>query len=529
MILKTKRYKQNYSSHFTTSWNKVLVIMVICLSAQVHAQTLTIGDPAPKLEVYEWIKGTPIAEFKKGTTYVVEMGATWCKPCIAAIPELTRLANKYHGKVEVVSVFVQEINTEPIDIPNPKYVDKVRKFVEKQGEKMQYHVAVDGPKKTIEDTWINAMNRGKGVPQTFVIDQSGRVAAHLTGFGSKQLEELLESILNGTYAVQAQNKSNDKLEKTKIDYDWLKPLYVNNNGGDNDDFLFRSVLGKYKGNGRVGVPMAYLRSWHQINKDSTLFESYFVLQGRVQSINTSLSQLYYVAYADTLWNYVETRFPATMEYVDFDTIQWARRSYGEYWHAPILEVSDTTPFHTRPLSGENKWNYALTVPDKRKATAAYLQKLMREDLHRYFGYEVKVETRSMPCWYLKAYPEAAKLRTETPGEKHRAIESEIKTGESGVITQYSHKNGDIRDIIARLATEFNIGYSFSARNVEEPPFIDQTGIDYHIDYDITSEELAHFDNHNLNGVREFLNRIGLYLEKSEKPMKVVVIRDPVNQ
>ena len=128
----------------------------------------------------------------------------------------------------------------------------------------------------------------------------------------------------------------------------------------------------------------------------------------------------------------------------------------------------------------------------------------------------------MPCWFLKAGPEVERLKTKTPREKYRF--QYVKNESRDFVLQY--RNADIRDIIYKLAFEFNKGYSLSSRNPMGEPFIDNTEIDYLIDFDITKEELDYFDDHDLENVQKFLKKLGLYLERGTKPMKVVVIRDP---
>ena len=54
------------------------VAAVAVLALPARAEGLGIGDPAPKLEVKEFVKGDPVKQFDKGKTYVVEFWATWC-------------------------------------------------------------------------------------------------------------------------------------------------------------------------------------------------------------------------------------------------------------------------------------------------------------------------------------------------------------------------------------------------------------------------------------------------------------------
>src|SRR5581483_11860735 len=92
---------------------------------------LNVGDPAPKLEVKEFVKGEPVKSLEKGKVYVVEFWATWCGPCRATIPHLTEL-QKAHKDVTFIGVSVYE-----------READKVKPFIKEMGDKMDYRVAVD--------------------------------------------------------------------------------------------------------------------------------------------------------------------------------------------------------------------------------------------------------------------------------------------------------------------------------------------------------------------------------------------------
>ncbi len=59
------------------------------------AKKLTIGDTAPPIDIAHWIKGDKIEEFESGKVYVMEFWATWCGPCRASMPHLSKLQEQY--------------------------------------------------------------------------------------------------------------------------------------------------------------------------------------------------------------------------------------------------------------------------------------------------------------------------------------------------------------------------------------------------------------------------------------------------
>ncbi|MFT3934553.1 MAG: TlpA disulfide reductase family protein [Chitinophagaceae bacterium] len=142
-----------------------------CANAQEDTRTepvatLHIGDDAPAFHGAQWLKGKPIKKLKKGKLYVVEFWATWCGPCKLAMPHLSQLAAKYKDKISFIGIDVWEKKTTPIE--------KIKHFVDSMGQKMDYTVATDDNDFMLKN-WLDALG-GRGVPQSFVINEDGKIA-----------------------------------------------------------------------------------------------------------------------------------------------------------------------------------------------------------------------------------------------------------------------------------------------------------------------------------------------------------------
>jgi thiol-disulfide isomerase/thioredoxin len=142
------------------------------------------------------VKSTPISSFEKGRIYVVEFWATWCPPCRETIPHLTQLAKKFQGKAIFAGISISE---QPVGNTPTGYYATVKKFVADEGAKMDYHVAVDGPKGTMAQNWMQAAGED-GIPTAFIVDKSGKIA--WIGYPTS-LEDPLNKIIAGKYDAKA--------------------------------------------------------------------------------------------------------------------------------------------------------------------------------------------------------------------------------------------------------------------------------------------------------------------------------------
>jgi thiol-disulfide isomerase/thioredoxin len=168
------------------------VIAGICARAQPYEPpSLNLGDNAPDLRLNRWLKGEPIKNFKKGKTYIIEFWATWCEPCIAEMPHLSKIAEEYKGRVEVVGV----------DVKETRLPGKAKRFVDSMGMRMNYHVGADANENMFA-RWMTAGGE-QGIPKTFVVDRQGRLA--WIGHPS-DLDKVLPVILNDSWDLKVESE-----------------------------------------------------------------------------------------------------------------------------------------------------------------------------------------------------------------------------------------------------------------------------------------------------------------------------------
>lgn len=138
-----------------------------------HAD-LGVGDPAPPLTVYQWVKGDPVLAFDPGQVYVVEFWATWSRPCKDSIALLTELAKKFTNVI-FCGVSVSETGGQAQVSTDSAYLPAVRKFVQDRSRDIGYRVGVDDPTGLMYRAWLRASGR-ETIPSVFVIDEDGKIA-----------------------------------------------------------------------------------------------------------------------------------------------------------------------------------------------------------------------------------------------------------------------------------------------------------------------------------------------------------------
>jgi thiol-disulfide isomerase/thioredoxin len=168
-------------------------------AAQTHA---LVGEMAPDFTT-ELIDGTALELSKlRGKVVVLDFWATWCGPCVEAMPVITEVAQSMADS----GVVMYAVN---IGEKGPKIKDFLTKL------KIDVPVALD-PEGDIANAY-----HAEAIPQTVLIGKDGRVEVVHIGFGDvdafkKELTEQLKALVAGEKLADSENaEAAETDEETK--------------------------------------------------------------------------------------------------------------------------------------------------------------------------------------------------------------------------------------------------------------------------------------------------------------------------
>ncbi len=122
----------------------------------------------------------------KGKIVVLDLWATWCKPCIASFPAMQKMKDKY---TEVVFLFIA------VKESGEDALERVKKFIQKN--KYNFTVLMDEPVKPKSSQYkITSSYKPEGIPAKYIIDKNGILRFRSGGFDTdSQLINELEAML----------------------------------------------------------------------------------------------------------------------------------------------------------------------------------------------------------------------------------------------------------------------------------------------------------------------------------------------
>lgn len=173
----------------------------------IASDLLTIGSPAPALNVEHWIqdgggKFSPVTQFEPGKVYVVEFWATWCGPCVASMPHLAELQKSLGDKgVRIISISDEDLETVQ------EFLDREVRGSGSDPEEDKktyrqltsaYSLTTDPDQSSYQDYMEAAAQNG--IPTAFVVGKDARVEwiGH-----PMELEETLKAVIEDRWDREA--------------------------------------------------------------------------------------------------------------------------------------------------------------------------------------------------------------------------------------------------------------------------------------------------------------------------------------
>jgi peroxiredoxin len=150
-------------------------------AATAGTESALVGKPAPDFELELLGGGKFRLSEHQGNIVVLDFWATWCGPCLQAMPQIDRAVRD-----------VQEQNVQLVAVNLLESPEQIASTLERLN--LQIPVGLD------QDGIVAEKYAASAIPQTVVIDRDGKVARVFVGGGpqyGEQLSEALKLVVNG--------------------------------------------------------------------------------------------------------------------------------------------------------------------------------------------------------------------------------------------------------------------------------------------------------------------------------------------
>lgn len=381
----------------------ILLLGVICNSLCLQAQQsdkIEIGKTYPNAAFVrvQSPNGTVNVSLSawRGKPLIVDFFASFCVVCFKSLPKINKLQEQFKEEMQFLLIGKEDA-----------YIHKTYERFRQQLN-LQLDVAYD--------SILHQNLREYSYPLYVWIDSAGIVRG-VTGVEDLTAGNISRFIKENVVVTSS--------PMVGFEFDPTKPYLINNNGGNDSLFLFRSMFTKWK----RGDPLSQPPVIHFDHPGDSL-----------QLLCVSLADLYKYAYfGETGW--------------------WPSNPlYGEVFPFLILEDGKILP---KNISSE-LYCYSLWMSKQGKGTS--LQKRFQYDLESQFGYTASVEFRVLPYYSF----------TISDGYSKSIISKKDSVKISITHAGFVLQNCPTSRIIGILAQKFQ----------GELPFIDESGLNGTIDISI---------------------------------------------
>lgn len=444
----------------------ILCLAIIAATMPINAQikplhALQPGETVPDLSfsMLNYKKATINLSDFKGRLVILDFWSNWCTACLAAFPKFEELQRHFKDSVYILPVGFDNFGT-----------GSIKAFIAKR---KGTNNAINFPTAIVpeNDKRLEKLFPHDGLPFEVWIDNTGKFITATDQFAVT--EENIHKLITGQ-KVYLPNYMKD------THFNYQVPLLLNGNGGNEEDFEFRSVLTKY--NPAIALPAITMH-----NDQCT----------RLAIGNVTLVDLLKFAIAGTM-DSARTGYNFGRDYQNKITVLASNRA--DLKNAYMVEgVFSQSTDSIEKYKKENFYNYDLVLPPGFSLQQAY--GVMFNEIQQLFKVKAVVERRKIDCFDLVAAnsDSISNLRKKS---------KDTTSGPDGDDFHYQVAGVPI----AQFCDYLNLF-------IKKIPFIiDHTGITYPVNIDIVFDK-----NETLASLNAKLSRYGLVLIPAEENVAVLVL------
>ncbi|MER2998636.1 TlpA family protein disulfide reductase [Pontibacter populi] len=191
--------------------------LMILISGQVFAQTSAkAGEIAPEIHITDWIENVPDDKDLRGKYIVLEFWATWCGPCIAAVPHMNELQKEFNSS----DLYYLSISDEP--------VEKIKRTLKRVDFKS---IVVTDQTGQTHKNYGDKVEGLQAIPLTVLIDNKGFVkwVGLPTQLTRKVMADFLEDKNDATRTSTVERKKLNSTESPKKEFSDIMTLLQDKN------------------------------------------------------------------------------------------------------------------------------------------------------------------------------------------------------------------------------------------------------------------------------------------------------------